>query len=97
MRLPTKSNKGALLASVMAALSLCFPTHGRQVGRNHLFHHVVEARFMSPAQLLLCLGRVSDQYVDLGRTKVTGIDLDQHPSRPGLKAFFIDTRTMPFD
>src|SRR5262249_25559137 len=85
------------LASVMAALSLGFATHGRQVCRHHLLHHIIEVRFMSPAEPLLCFGRVTDQEVDLGRTEVTWIDRDQHLTRSGFNAFFVDARTMPFN
>src|SRR6516162_7690196 len=97
MRLPAISNNEVLLASVMAALSLGFAPHRRQVGRNHLLRHGVKACFMSPAESLLRFGRVTNQDVDLGGTKVTSVDLNQHLPRAGLKAFFIDARTLPFD
>jgi hypothetical protein len=54
--------------------------------RNHLFHPLVEARFVSPAKPLVSLGWVADEEVDLGRSASTSISTSASMPEPCIPA-----------
>ena len=69
------------LPSVISVLAFSFAAHSHEVGLNHLLHQFVKAGFMPPTEPMLCLGGVADQEVDLGRTEIASVNLDQHLPR----------------
>ena len=44
-----------------------------EIGINHYFHQVLEPHLRLPAELLVSLGRIADEQVNLGRTLVAGV------------------------
>jgi hypothetical protein len=62
----------------MATFSYFLASHNCQICRDHLLHQVVKARFVPPAESLACFGRVAEQKIDLSRTKIPRVDLNQH-------------------
>jgi hypothetical protein len=54
-----------------------FTSGHSQVGFNHLLDKFIEGRLGNPTNDILDLGRISQQQLDLGRTEVSWINLDQ--------------------
>src|SRR5215831_290258 len=69
------------------------PLHGDEIGLDHLAHQVLEARLVSPAELLARLRGIAVQEVDFGRSIVLGVDLDEHLARLSVAAF--SSRPLP--
>ena len=68
-----------------------------EVRTNHLADELAKARLMPPAEPLMRLGRISDQEIDFGWSKIRRIDphhnLTAAPIDPGL----VDALAPPFD
>src|ERR1700680_2613853 len=56
--------------------------HRDDVSLPHLPHQFIETYLLMPNKLLACLAGIPNQDINLGRPKVSRIDLDQHlPAR----------------
>src|SRR5260221_6443127 len=66
-----------------------------EVARHHFRDHVLEARRMRPAELLLGLARVAEEEVDLGRSEITRVDADQCLSRRAVHPHLFASRALP--
>jgi len=70
--------------------------HPGNIVIDHLFDEAVEAHAMPPAERLPRLAGIADQEIDLGRTEIARIDLDQHAVRARFDTFLIHTFAAPF-
>src|SRR5512145_526187 len=91
-RLPASGNA---LRSAAAAIGLVLQFHLLQILGDHLAHQGIERRRVPPAEFVLRLARIALQVIDLGRAKVTRVDLDQGRAVLGIDAFLLDPLAAP--
>ena len=68
-----------------------------QISIDHLFDELFEARRGHPTELRARLRRVPQQSIDLGRTKVTSVYLDDDAPGSRIGTRLIDAVTVPYD
>src|SRR5262249_40909032 len=73
------------------------PLDGDEIGLDHLAHEVLEARLVSPAELLARLRWIAVQPVDFGRSARSGLDSDHPLARLGVAPLLARALALPFD
>src|SRR5580692_9940015 len=102
-RRPRRANSGAFAAlavapgSVAAAMALLLEPDRLEVGLHHVLHQLVERHAMPPAELVVCLARVADQGLDLGRTEIARIDRDEHMAGFLIQSLLVGALAFPDD
>src|SRR5712671_1045071 len=69
--------------------------HLPAVALDHLLDEIRKARLVAPAELLMRLSGIAEQKVDLGRTEIPRIDLDQDLSGLGVDPGLVDAGPTP--
>src|SRR3984893_4993176 len=64
--------------------------HHGQVARDHFRHQPRERNRVLPTEFFERLPRIAEKQIDLGRTKVTRIDLDKSPAALFIEPLFVD-------
>src|SRR5690606_17177490 len=91
-RRPVSGNRILLPVAVMA---LALFLHRFAVGVHHFAHQLAEAGLVLPPQPGARLGRVAEQEIDLGRTEIARVDLDQDVAGFGVDALLLHTLAAP--
>src|SRR5580704_2191018 len=71
--------------------------HHGQVARDHFRHQPRERNRVLPTEFIERLSGIAEKAIDLGRTKVTRIDLDKSPAAIFIEPLFIDSCSPPAD
>jgi hypothetical protein len=71
--------------------------HHDQVARDHFRHELRKCRCVLPTEGLEGLAGIAEKKIDLRRTKVTRIDLDQASAALSIEPAFLDPSPLPAD
>src|SRR5579863_6503685 len=97
-RFPASGNMISLTTHAPSRLeSRHAPRRDFQILANHFIDEIVDRRLMSPSEFRLSLAWVAEKDIDLGRAKVTRIDLDPNPAVAPVEAFLLRLFAAPFD
>src|SRR6201999_3301387 len=68
-----------------------------EVAVHHVRDEILEGHLRLPAEHLAGLAGIAEQRIDLGRTEVAGVDLDQRLFAGGIDANLVTALAAPFD